>query len=300
MSESDLAEVPGTQFARQKLLATAQRYYQELGDTQQVSAEVAAPAAFPLGQLQASLRHYDNAQASFNKVLAYQAVIAAAKPSDSAACLALANTHYAISKLGEKLWNEQDPNHPSKDAAQGLELMLDHAAQCIEWRAKAHELDPKNRETSRLLANAKMGLAVGKIELQRIEPQPSNLSEAGQLLAEAQSIRQDLLKTKPDDAKMQADLARGYVGLADLRIAEAEAADLSAEDRDERLNESVELREQAIAVFKGLSAEAFTRDSQYDLANCYQACGTSYAKIEDYAKASDYYELMGMIWIRCS
>ena len=293
MSESDLADVPGTQFVREKLLTTAQGYYEELSSTQQVDADMIARAAFPLGRLQASLGRFGDAQGSFGNVLAYQQKIARANPRDSAALSALGQTHYEYAKLGERIWNAGDSDDPSKDAENGLAMMVEHAAECIAWRTKAYEIDSRDGEIGRLVANAKMGLALGKIEQQRIDPQAPRRNEAEQLLNEAQSLRRKLLEEQPENGKVQADLAKGFIALADLRFAEARAIAPDVQGQESLLEQSVELRKQAIEIYENLPLDAITRDTQYDLANCYQACGTDHVTAKEYARAIEYYEKMG-------
>ena len=295
MSESDLAEVPGTQFVREKLLTTAQGYYEKLNSTDQVSAEMIARAAYPLGKMQASLGRFAEAQKSFDNVLEYQKKIVEANPKDAAASLALGQTHYDYAKLGQRMWIEGDSANPSSAAKQGLAMMLNHAAETIAWRGKAHEIDPQNREITRLLANSKMGLALGKVEEQRIRPDAALFQDAEELIIEAQSIRTKLLEVKADDAKVKADLAKGFIALADLRIAKSlPLAKTDPEAQDSLVAESIKLREQAIEIYKSLPPDALSTDMKYDLANCYYACAEDYAFAGKYQKAIFNYEEMGV------
>lgn len=290
MSESQLAEMPGTQFVREDLLAKAQGYYDDLNASQEVSPAAVARAAFSLGRLQGSLRQYDKARQSFDEVLAYQKEQIGKHPTDPQLALALANTHYEYAKLGERLWNERDLANPDEEAQQGLADMLAHADACIHFRTKAHELVPANREYKRLLANATMGLSQAKLEHQQLDKRESSFTEAEQLIESSQAMRKELLAAQQDDAAVQMDLARGYIALADLRVAEATAAD----DDKKFLDEAIELRKQAIAIFESLPVEAISADSQVDLATCYRACGDAYAAAGNYDEAFAYFEKLGL------
>src|SRR5690606_17457772 len=121
---------------REELLATAQKYYDDLNAKRQVSPAAVARAAFSLGRMQASLRRYDEARKSFDEVLAYQAQQAAAHPSDAELAMALARTHYEYAKLGERIWNERDLMAPDEESRAGLADMLTHAGKCTSWRAQ--------------------------------------------------------------------------------------------------------------------------------------------------------------------
>jgi tetratricopeptide (TPR) repeat protein len=289
MSEDKLAEVPGTQHVREELLATAQGYYDDLNAKQQVAPEAVARAAFSLGRMQASLRRYDAARKSFGEVLAYQEQAAEANPTDAEMCMALADTHYEYAKLGQRLWNERDLEHAGDDAIQGVTDMLDHAAACIKWRTKAHLLAPDNREYTRLLANAQMGLGLAEFEQQQVGNRGTRFVEAEKLIDSSQKMRKGLLAANKDDGEVQADLARGYIALADLRVAEAG----STANDEALLDEAIGLRKQAIKVFEGIPAEAVNMDTRFDLANCYQACGSDYANRGDYQQAEAYFIRMG-------
>lgn len=290
MSESQLAEMPGTQFVREDLLAKAQGYYDDLNASQEVSPAAVARAAFSLGRLQGSLRQYDKARQSFDEVLAYQKEQIGKHPTDPQLALALANTHYEYAKLGERIWNERDPVNPNDEARQGLETMLAHADACIHFRTKAHELVPANREYKRLLANATMGLSQAKLEHQKLDKRESSFSEAEKLIESSQAIRKELLAAEQDDVAVQTDLARGYIALADLRVAEAKAKN----NDQSLLDQAIELRKQAIAIFESLPVEVIAADSQVDLATCYQACGDAYAAAKNYDEAFAYFEKLGL------
>jgi tetratricopeptide (TPR) repeat protein len=288
MSESKLADVPGTQHIREELLATAQKYYDDLNAKQQVSPAAVTRAAFSLGRMQASLRQYEEARKSFDEVLAYQAQQVAAQPSDAELAMALARTHYEYAKLGERIWNERDLTAPDEEARAGLADMLTHAGKCTTWRAQAHNLAPENRAYARLLANATMGLGLAQLEQQQLDKQVAHFDEAEELIESSQAMREKLIAVKQDDGAVQADLARGYIALADLRVAEAQAPTEAA-----ALDEAIDLRKQAIAVFENLPAEAITMDTRFDLANCYQSCGSDYANGGDYEQAEEYFIKMG-------
>jgi hypothetical protein len=293
MSESDLAEMPGTQFARQKLLTTAQRYYEELSSTQQVSQDVLARAAFPLGRLQASLGQYDDAQKSFDTVLAMQEQIAVDNPNDADASLAVALTHNEYAKLGEKLWNERDLQNPSTSSQEGLAMYLQHEKACHDWRTKALELAPDNPETARLLANAKMGLGNAESEQQKSKSSQATFAVADALLEQSQAIRNKLLNNETVKTKVLPDLAKGYISQAELQSTLAQLS-LEASERESHSRQAMELRHQAAEILEQLPPKSTTTDTKYDLAACYQQCGNYHALVEEYEPAIEFYEKMGM------
>jgi tetratricopeptide (TPR) repeat protein len=294
MSESKLAEVPGTQLVREELLATAQGYYDDLNAKQQVSPEAVARAAFSLGRMQASLRRYDDARKSFEEVLGYQEQQAAAQPGNAELAMALARTHYEYAKLGERIWNERDLTTPAEGARAGLADMLEHAGKCTLWRAQAHDLEPENRVYARLLANATMGLGLARLEQQQFDKQVAHFDEAEKLINSSQAMRHDLIAAQKEDGAVQADLARGYIALADLHVAKGQTPEVDQVRFDKaHFDQAIDLRKQAIEVFENLPDQAVNMDTRFDLANCYQACGSDYAKVGDYEQAEEHFIKMG-------
>jgi tetratricopeptide (TPR) repeat protein len=203
----------------------------------------------------------------------------------------LGRTHYEYAKLGERIWNERDVLNPGDEAKQGLADMLTHAEACIAWRTKAHELSPRSREYTRLLANATMGWGQAKIEQQQLDHNQTRFSEAEELIKSSQSMRERLLEETADDI-VQTDLARGLVALADLRVAEARTAD-EEQSRKTLVAQSLELRKQAIEIFENLPFAAMNIDVQTDLGHCYQSLGTDYAAAGDYEQAIRCFEKLG-------
>lgn len=290
VSENDLSDEPGTQQVRRKLLTIAERYYDELNNTDQISPENVANAGYLLGRVQSSLNLSNEAQQSFEKAIAMQTVLVQKPESTIDASLALAASYNELAKLGEKAWNVR-LDEANEIAQVGLKSWRECSQKCLEYRTAALAKSPGNLEIQRLQADAKMNLGLSHIELGRVKPEGSDFAEAERLLQEANATFRTLREQAEEEEFAQKDLAQGLAALARLRDAEAEPlVNTDPETYEKLLREALDLRSQAAETLTKLPPEAVTAETQMYLARSYQLCGESHVQLGELTEAITAYE----------
>ncbi len=290
VSENDLSDEPGTQQVRRKLLTIAERYYEELNNTEQISPQNVANAAYLLGRVQSSLGLAQGAEESFRRAISVQAVLAEQPGSSADARMALADTYNELAKLGEKAWNVR-LDEANEIAQAGLHSWREHSQECLEYRTQALAESPGSLDLRRLQANAKMNLGLSHVEHGRVNPEGPGFTEAERLLQEANATFRDLHEQAENDENVQKDLARGLAALARLRDAEATAqANSDPVAYEKLLRESLDLRSQAAESLAKLPAGAVTAETQMMLATSYQLCGESHVQLGSLTDAVTAYE----------
>jgi eukaryotic-like serine/threonine-protein kinase len=293
VSEDDLSNQPGTQMVRERLLEVAQDYYQQLSMTQQISAEKVADAAFLLGRVQGSLGMNDKAEDSLNEALEIQTNMLASAEDQVEALTDIAATHKELAKLGEKLWNDGSVGEPSNEAKEALAASIEHSLKCVEFRAKALELESEDPELARLVGSAKMSLGLALIQQARWDSEGnSDWSAAEKSLEEAEKLWAQALKKTPNDPELLKDIARGRAAFGDLREAQANQFVESDKAKYESLvRESLELRQDAAEKFSKLPATAVNPETRSQLATCFQLQAESYYQLGLADEAIQYYQL---------
>ncbi|TWU22579.1 Serine/threonine-protein kinase PknB [Bythopirellula polymerisocia] len=290
VSENDLSDEPGTQQVRRKLLTVAERYYDELNATDQISSENVANASYLLGRVQASLNLAKEAEQSFRKAIEIQASIVQKPKSTVDARMALAATYNELAKLGEKAWSVR-LDAANEIAQAGLRSWRENSQKCLQYRTEALAMLPNRFDLQRLQANAKMSLGLCHVQLGRVNPTGKNFADAEQLLQESLTTFRELDEQTENDPLMRKDLARSLAALARLRDAEAEPLVISDPDANQKLiRQSLELRSQAAETLVKLPPEAVTAEIQMYLATCYHLCGESHVQLGEIDEAIAAYE----------
>jgi serine/threonine protein kinase len=280
VSEDYLSDQPGTQMVRERLLESAQKYYEQLSMTQQISADKVANAAFLLGRVQSSLGMADKAEDSLNEALKIQTDMLATAEDQVEGLIDIAATHKELGKLGEKLWNDGSVGKPSDEAKEALAASIEHNLECVEFRTKALELEPEDPELARLLGSAKMGLGLALIQQARWKNEVDGWTAAEKSLEEAEKLWAATLKKTPNDPELLKDIARGSAAFGDLR--EAQANQFVESDKakyESLLRESLKLRQEAAEKFSKLPAAAVNPETRAQLANCFQLQAESYYQL---------------------
>ncbi len=292
-SEDLLADEPGMQAARRRLLEIAQRYYQQLSDSGYGAADKLANAAFMLGRVQASLGHSDDARRSLDRAIALQTKTIDDQPRAGELMVALARTHNAYTKLGKSLWHQGQIDRPTAASRAGLALWLEHAQACTAWREQAAAIDPSNLEWRRLYANALMNLALAQIEQVVADPQAAiDLAAVDVSLEKAQSLRKHLLDQDPQNGLVVRDLAMGEVAIAD-------ALDLRANRSQDQApalwQASLEMIKGAANRLANLPADSRTMETDFNLATCYQRAGRQSYLLGDLPAAiASYHQMLSV------
>jgi hypothetical protein len=292
VSEGDLANDPGTQKVRERLLGIAQNYFQELSNSHQVSPLRVADSAYLLGRVQSSLGLDDQAKATLQKALNVQTALLNDADDQIEALAKTAATHKEFSRIAEKTWSDRGVMDADAQAAQtALTDSLEHEEACVAYRRQAVELDPDDDELQRLLANSKMSLALVLIKKGSWDPKSQAFAEADQLLAEACNTWDELLAESPENLKLLKDSARGDAAVAKLRESQANAfAESNPRKYEKLLRESLELRTTAAQKFDELPANAVTPDIKLMQANCYRVCAESYFQLQQFDDAINSYQ----------
>ncbi|QEG37345.1 Serine/threonine-protein kinase PknB [Bythopirellula goksoeyrii] len=285
VSENDLSDEPGTQQVRRRLLTIAEKYYDELSSTDQISPAYVANAAYLLGRVQSSLGMDEEAEQSFKKAISSQTGLAHKPASTIDSRMALAATYNELAKLGEKAWNVR-LDEANEVAQAGLHSWREHSQNCLDCRTQALAESPNRRDLKRLEANAKMNLGLSHVAQGRENPQGTDFAEAERLLQEANETFRELNEQAENDPLVQKDLARGLAALARLRDAEAEAlANSDPEAYESLLRKSLELRSQAAETIASLPVESVSAETQMMLATSYQLCGESHVQLGEFNEA---------------
>ena len=290
-SEDLLADEPGMQAARQKLLEIAKRYYQELIDTGYRASDKQAAAAFMLGRVEASLGLVEDATRSFEQAIAQQKKAIDERPGAAAPLTQIARSHNEFARLGKAVWHEGQIDRPTEKSRAGLEVWLRNAKACAKWRAAAAALEPDNGQLQRLHANGLMNLALAKIEEAIANPDTTaDTASIDKLLAEADAIREVLLKKEPGNGDAQRDMALGIAARADLRSLEAERA--PAGEARPLMKESLRLTADAAERLANLPPETRSLKTDYNLATCHQLSGRRHYQLGETSEAVASYEQM--------
>ncbi|MEM6798492.1 MAG: serine/threonine-protein kinase [Planctomycetota bacterium] len=279
-SEDLLADEPGMQAARQRLLEIAQRYYRQLADSGYGDDRKLAAAAFMLGRVQASLGRTDAAAKSFDRAQRRQLAEVEARPGVVGPLVELAQTHNEFARLGKSRWHEGQIDRPTTATRQGLLLWRRNAEACVKWRAEAARLAPEDGELQRLHANALMNLALVKIEEAVADP----IDAAGDgdtgvatdgiesLLTRSQAIRREALDREPGNGRLLRDTALGLSAESDLRELEALRMP-DAASAEPLWRESLRLTNESARLLAELPKETRSIETDYRLATRHQRAG---------------------------
>lgn len=300
-SENVLADEPGMQTIRATLLESAQNYYQELLDTGQTSPEQVAKSAFLLGRVQSSLGDHDAAAQSFDTALDEFGALVKSNENNLATVKALAQTHNEYARLQEQAWYANQGLDQNKEAFGSLKSWARHAEECVAWRVEVLQAEPRDVETRRLLANAKMNLGIALSEqfLAGIEADISTRTD--ELFKEAQKLRQELLSESTEQTKVLRDLALGYAAQADLRFSQAELRS-DVVEKNELWNESLELRTLAIETLSQIPPADVTTEIDWLLATFHQVCAECHLRMQNIKDALNEYaqtqKIMGQLLLQ--
>jgi len=291
VSEGDLANDPGTQKVRQRLLRIAQNYFEELSNSHQVSPLRVADAAYLLGRVQSSLGRDDDAHTSLKKALNIQINMLKDAEDQIGALTQIAKTHKEFSRIAEKSWSNRGVFESSDAAKQALADYLKHEKACVQYRELALALGPTNEELHRLLANSQMGLGLGHIQQGIWTPTSDGFSQAESFLLQSQATWDELLAKTPNDPTRLKDSARGHAAKAKLRESQAAAfVESNPEKYEELLTESLKLRTIAAKTLEELPTDAVTPEIRLLQANCFQVCAESQVQLQQIDDAIANYE----------
>ncbi|MEM6330030.1 MAG: hypothetical protein AAF790_07270, partial [Planctomycetota bacterium] len=299
-SEDLLADEPGMQAARRRLLGIARRYYRELFDSGYGSPAELAAAAFMLGRVQAKLAEHDAAAESFERALALQQAIAAGEQPPTAAMTALARTHNEYARLlSGRLSVAQIDRLDAVDRAD-LGRWLHHAEQAARWRGRAAAAAPDDGELKRLHANALMNLALAQIEQRRLSLSAPDTPGIGGgeistrdiegTLAIAQAMRDDLLQRKagePPRGEVLRDTALGVKAMADLAELRADLTQSDAAAAAACRRVALKMTRDAAQRLADLPPDAQSIDTRYNRAGFWQDAGRLSYAVGDPAGAAD-------------
>lgn len=275
VSENELFLEPGMQSIRETLLASAQRYYEELLTTGQTSIDKVARSAFLLGRVQAELGNRQAASTSFDTAIKYYEELLESQKEDPKLYASLAQVHNDYAALGEQHLFEMGARPAfeleplSEEGLAALERWRSHAFQCTQFREKASELSPDDDGLQRLLANAKMNLSYAIVEEARTDGDAKGFERARTLNESAKEIRVRLLERDSAAVEVSIDLAKGFAAEADLMTAEAEAVE--ERDPNHKLwKEVFRLRGKAIDTLLAVPKSRSGSQLDWQLVNAYQ------------------------------
>lgn len=280
-SEDVLAQEPGMQAARAKLLSSAQEYYAQLAketpddlDSQHELAD----AQFMLAKVQMALKQDDKALATLENALRTQESMLKKRPEDAALLIAMSKTHNQHARVAQKKWQALTQLRRNMSellvgnaarAKQQLASWKSHSIQVIELRKKAVQLEPEDIEYQRLYASALMnegnalssrGYLGGDLQLH---------DQARELFLESQQVRLAVLEKFPDELLMRRDLGQGYFNQANNEVSAAEHEPDDTEYLN-RLQRSVDDLTKAIEAYEQLPTDQLELHIQLELAHCYR------------------------------
>ncbi len=279
-SEDVLAQEPGMQAAREVLLETAQRYYDELvtqTPRDRASRSALAEAQYMLAKVQMAMGKDDPARKTLHEALMIQKQLVAQDPQEALALAALAKTHNQLARLARKRWQGLTqlnatgklPKEQAAEAERQLQDWQQQATEVVRLRKIVIALLPEDPESLRLLASATMnqGVAIGQggFALRQLADQ----DRARRIMLEAQQIRLKALQNHPEQQPLRRDLGLGYFNLANTELGAADQELTDASYR-ERLQTAVSDLTDAINAFQQLPVSEQALDTRLELATCYR------------------------------
>ena len=285
-SEDVLAQEPGMQAARKKLLTMAQQYYAglvALTPKDANSQREFADAQFMLSKVQMALGQDAEAHVALAESLKVQQSLVAQNPENASSLTALAKSHNQLATLAQKNWQKLAHLRAMGDlsteqANKQLDDWLQHSAKVVQLRKQVVDINPDNLESRRLLASAKMN--EGSIFSIRGYASSDLLEQdqARQKMIEAQDERLSVLQKHPDEILMRRDLARGFYNLANTEL---RAADQEPDDRqyEKRLQLSIDDLTKAIEAYEELPTLKAILDTQLELTICYRERADAFSRL---------------------
>ncbi|MEM8945083.1 MAG: protein kinase [Planctomycetota bacterium] len=280
VSEDDLAQEPGMQPARMKLLNSAQRYYSELIEQVPDDAESQrelADAQFMLAKVQMALGQDEQATKTLDEALRTQQKLAQQSPDDAGLLAAMAKTHNQLAIVAQKQWQSltqmQSMDKLGSVVRSEVEAALaswkQHSADAIRFRRSVVALTPDQAEANRLLASALMNEGNAMSIRGYTNRDLLEQDRARQQLLEAQQVRQNTLQDFPNETLVRRDLGRGYFNLASNEFT-ATDHESKEEAMRARWNQCVADLTSAITAYEQLPSDSLKLDTKLELARCYR------------------------------
>lgn len=198
VSENTLLNEPGLQPLRNDLLEKTQRYYQDFltqrADDASLGDELAV-TYFRSGRILEELKSPVTALPKLEEAERRQAASLASAPADPARIQALGETTNAIGRARQNL--------------ESYEAAAAAFQAAIKLRKQLADLDPKNDEYRRMLANTHMNLGL-------VERKRGNPTMAADEFEKAQTLRRLRPAAGPTGLKLERDTAMGYFNQAHL------------------------------------------------------------------------------------
>ncbi|MEN0111175.1 MAG: serine/threonine-protein kinase [Planctomycetota bacterium] len=278
-----LSESPGMQAVRERLLRSAEGYYQRMIDGGDASPETLADARFRLGRVLRGLGRLDEAQESLRDSVTALQTIEETSGNESVRLAALADAHNELARVAKRRVDLR-PSGTPPDAAT-VTSWIEASETTRSLRARVAERLPNSHEAERRLANAEMNLGIALLAADG----PSAGDDASQWIESAQRRRRRLLERSPADTRVLSDLAAGLVTQSDLVLEEA-GAELT-ELADTRVAKTLlSLCREAVATLERAPAADRTAEDDWRLAVCHQRVGECHSALDQPADAAVAFE----------
>lgn len=283
-SEELLIDAPGMEETRQTLLASAQRYYEQQLSVGRLEPAKLADVTLRLGRTQEAMGDIMAAESSYQRVIEiYDNLLEDRLDGEGSLYidyltkLAQAEREYAT--LGQAIATvARDADQPDVALEQrGVELFVTHSKRCRDLRERVFEKHPSDPEANRLLANARMNLALAKIEQYEAGRRTALLQEASTLIDRAQEQRGVLQTQHPEPDKITIDLALGCEARAQVLLSEAQTATSNQAEALKR--DALRARLECIEHLGSLPPERLDRRTIGLAATAWRNCGASYLDI---------------------